>query len=109
MAAGSIYTEAIDELVAIGAAIASNCEPCLEHHVGRARELGVADEDLVRAVQTARTVKAAPARNVARLAGELLRGDGGLAEPQAPTDASPCCRGGGAREAEAAAEDCAAD
>ena len=39
MSAESIYTDAVDELVAIGAAIASNCEPCLEHHVGRAREL----------------------------------------------------------------------
>ena len=95
MSATSIYTEAVEELVAVGAAIASNCEPCLEYHVGRARELGVSDDDLVRAVQTARAVKAAPARNVARLAGDLLRG-GELAEATAPSDTSPCSRGGGA-------------
>jgi AhpD family alkylhydroperoxidase len=82
--------EAIDELVAVGAAIASNCEPCLEHHVGKARELGVPDEDILRAVQTARVVKAAPARNVVRLAGELLRGGAPLADVKAPSDDSPC-------------------
>jgi AhpD family alkylhydroperoxidase len=82
--------EAIDELVAVGAAIASNCEPCLEHHVGKARELGVPDEDIVRAVQTARVVKAAPARNVARLAGELLHNGAPLSDVTGPPDDSPC-------------------
>ena len=90
MTTETLSREAIDELVAVGAAIASNCEPCLKHHVGRARELGVADEDILRAVQTARAVKAAPARNVARLAGELLRGGTPLADVEAPLDASPC-------------------
>ena len=92
MSAESIYTDAVDELVAVSAAVASNCEPCLEYHVGRARELGVMDEDLVRAVQTARAVKAAPARNVAKLAGALLQDGAGLPQPAAPSDASPCCR-----------------
>jgi hypothetical protein len=58
-------------------------------HVGRARELEVADEDLVREVQTARAVKAAPARNVARLAGDLLRGGESLGNVDAPADMSP--------------------
>lgn len=106
MSAKSIYCDAVDELVAVGAAIASNCEPCLEYHVGRARELGVTDEDLVRAVQTARAVKAAPARNVAKLAGNLLRGGASLPQPTAPSDASPCCHGAGPAEAESGATEC---
>ena len=99
--------EAIDELVAVGAAVASNCEPCLEYHVGKARELGVPDDDIVRAVQTARVVKAAPARNVARLAAELLRDGRPLAEAGAPPDSSPCCRGGDAVEPAAVESGCA--
>ena len=102
MSGDSIYTDAVDELVAVGAAIASNCEPCLEHHVGRARQLEVPDEDLVRAVQTARAVKAAPARNVAKLAGALLRDGGSLQAPEEPSDASPCCRGAAAAQTAAA-------
>ena len=93
----------------MGAAIASNCELCLEYHVGRARELGVPDEDVVRAVQTARAVKAAPARNVAKLAGALLRGGGALEQPEEPKDASPCCRGAEAGGEAPAAMECATD
>jgi AhpD family alkylhydroperoxidase len=104
----TLSREAIDELVAVGAAVASNCEPCLRHHVSKARELGVPDDDILRAVQTARVVKAAPARNVARLAGELLRDGAPLVDVETPADASPCSRS--ACEAEPAAEepDCAA-
>ncbi|HZL64613.1 MAG TPA: carboxymuconolactone decarboxylase family protein [Thermoleophilia bacterium] len=101
----TIYSEAVDELVAVGAAIGSNCEPCLTFHVGRARDLAVPDDDILRAVQTARTVKAAPARNVARLAGELLRGGCELDEPAAPPDSSPCCRPGRDQGGDACAGD----
>jgi AhpD family alkylhydroperoxidase len=74
-----IYTPAVDELVAIAAAVASNCEPCLEYHVGVARELGVGDEEIAQAVKTARKVKETPARSVLRAADELL----GTAAPKA--------------------------
>lgn len=66
------YTAEIEELVAIGAAIASNCSPCLEHHVGKAHDLGIDDTVIRAAIQTARVVKAAPARAVLRRADELL-------------------------------------
>jgi AhpD family alkylhydroperoxidase len=71
-ATGLDYTPAVEELVAIGAAIASNCSPCLDYHVGKARDLGVDDGVIRSAISTARTVKAAPARAVLRRADELL-------------------------------------
>jgi AhpD family alkylhydroperoxidase len=37
----SLYTAAVAELVAIGAAIASNCEPCFKYHFDKARKLGI--------------------------------------------------------------------
>jgi len=66
------YTPLVDELVAVAAAVAANCEPCLEYHVGVARGLGVADADIARAVQTARKVKETPARHILRAADGLL-------------------------------------
>lgn len=69
---GAIYTEAVAELVAIGAAIASNCEPCFKFHFDRARKLGVSREDMLRAVNTAQSVKEAPARSVLELAERIL-------------------------------------
>lgn len=53
----SIYSEAVTELVAIGAAIASNCEPCFRYHYDQARKLGVSREDMWAAVETAKAVK----------------------------------------------------
>jgi len=53
----SIFTEAVAELVAIGAAIAPNCEPCFTFHYDKARKLGVSREDMLRVVTTARNVK----------------------------------------------------
>ena len=68
----TIYTEAVAELVAIGAAIAANCEPCFKFHFDRARRLGVSHEDMLLAVNTAQGVKDAPARSVLNLARRIL-------------------------------------
>ncbi len=68
----SIYTDAVQELVAIGAAIASNCEPCFRFHYDKARKLGVSKDDMARAVSTAKMVKEAPARAVLALAEKYL-------------------------------------
>ena len=92
-APASIYTEAVEELVAIGAAIASNCEPCFRFHYDKARELGVSKEDMARAVATAQMVKDAPARAVLELADRYL-GAKTEAEPAPaaccpPSDAAP--------------------
>ena len=68
VAAKSIYSDAVQELVAIGAAIAANCEPCFRYHFDKARKLGVSKEDMARAVTTAQMVKESPARAVIELA-----------------------------------------
>jgi AhpD family alkylhydroperoxidase len=70
----SIYSEAVAELVAIGAAIASSCEPCFRFHYDKARKLGVSKEDMAHAVATAKMVKEAPAKAVLDLAEKYLGG-----------------------------------
>ena len=69
----SLFTDAVAELVAIGASIAANCEPCFKAHYDRARKLGVSKADMLRAVETAQAVKDAPARAVLALADRYLR------------------------------------
>ena len=94
--APSIFTEQVGELVAIGAAIASNCEPCLTFHVNRGRALGVTDADMRRAVDLAQLVKEMPARAVLDLAGRHLEtkvaqpAGGAVNESPAPA-AGGCC------------------
>ena len=68
----SIYSDQVRELVALGAAVAANCEPCFKYHYDQARKLGVRDEDMLAAVRTAQQVKQAPARAMLELAGRLL-------------------------------------
>lgn len=68
----SIFTDQVAELVAIGAAIASNCEPCFKFHYDQARKLGVADADMRRTVDLAQKVKETPARAVLDLASRYL-------------------------------------
>ncbi|HEX7487789.1 MAG TPA: arsenite efflux transporter metallochaperone ArsD [Anaeromyxobacteraceae bacterium] len=68
----SIYSETVQELVAIGAAIASNCEPCFRFHYDKARKLGVSKDDMARAVATAKMVKESPARAVLEVAEKYL-------------------------------------
>lgn len=74
-AALSLYTDAVAELVAIGAAIAANCEPCFKYHFQQAKKLGVSHEDMMRAVKTALSVKETPAKAMLQLAHRFLEGD----------------------------------
>ena len=81
------YSIAVNELVAIGAAIAANCEPCLKHHFHQAQQLGVSKAAVARAVEMAAKVKDSPHQSILRLAGRLT-GSGS----NKPADASdPCC------------------
>jgi AhpD family alkylhydroperoxidase len=67
-----IYSAAVAELVAIGAAIACNCEPCFKYHYTAARKLGVSKEDVASAVATAKAVKETPAEAILKLADKYL-------------------------------------
>ena len=74
-AAPSLYTDAVAELVAIGAAIAANCEPCFKFHFQQAKKLGVSREDMMRAVRTAQSVKETPAKAMLQMASRFLEGE----------------------------------
>ncbi len=51
-------------LVALGAALASNCIPCIEHHVPLARKNGLSDAEIVVAIELADRIRQVPARKV---------------------------------------------
>jgi len=86
-APSTVWNDSVAELVAIGAAIASNCEPCFKFHYDKASKLGVSREDMVRAVTLAQQVKESPAKSVLDLAARHLEPPGARAKP--------CCCGGG--------------
>jgi AhpD family alkylhydroperoxidase len=89
--------------VAIGAAIASNCEPCFKFHYAAARKLGVSREDMASAVTMAQGVKDTPAQSILMLADRILKSgvDGEEAVAEAPQAATGSCCGGAPTEAKA--------
>jgi len=94
----AVWSEAVAELVAIGAAVGANCEPCFKFHYDQARKLDVAHDDLVATVRLAQQVKEAPATAMLGLAGKLLGvepsafGASILNESPSEADAGePCC------------------
>jgi AhpD family alkylhydroperoxidase len=82
-----LFTPAVAELVAIGAAIAANCEPCLKYHYCEAQRLGVSKADMASAVRKAAGVKDSPHQAILRLADKLT--ETCLGNPAAASD--PCC------------------
>jgi AhpD family alkylhydroperoxidase len=97
-----IFSPAVAELVAIGAAIAANCEPCLKYHYRQAQLLGVSKADMASAVKTAAGVKDSPHQTILRLANRLT--GAGLSVAEAAGD--PCCGAAGTKESETAAPCC---
>ena len=47
----------VKELIAIGASVTANCQPCLQYHVSKARESGADDEEIGIAIAVAKTVR----------------------------------------------------
>src|SRR5690349_3224940 len=81
------YSPGVDELVAIGAAIAANCETCLKYHYREAEQLGVSKADMARAVAMGAKVKDSPHQAILRLA-ERLTGSG---QGRSADAADRCC------------------
>jgi arsenite methyltransferase len=80
-----LYSEPVNELVALGAAIAANCQPCFKYHHQRALTLGVSEDDMTRAVNTALAVKKMAERETLQLADQILAGG-----PEAETPKGGC-------------------
>ena len=67
------------ELVAIGAAMGSNCVPCIEYHVPQAKKAGLSDVEIAEAIRLSDKVRQVPAHKVLdvalRLVGAVPAGD----------------------------------
>lgn len=47
----------IKELIAIGASVTANCQPCLRYHITRALENGADEQEILEAITVARMVR----------------------------------------------------
>jgi 4-carboxymuconolactone decarboxylase len=90
------------ELVALGAAMGSNCVPCMEYHIPAARKAGLSGAQIDEAVRLADEVRQVPARKALEVSlavlGNVASSPGGqptVASCAQPTpsaeNGSPCC------------------
>jgi AhpD family alkylhydroperoxidase len=95
------------ELIALAAAVGSNCEACFRSHYETARAVGLSTQEILDALTVAEAVKATPAQRMRELAARKLDVPvdalGGRAPtPAAEDDAAGDCGCGPAAQAEPA-------
>lgn len=60
------------ELVAMGAAAAANCHPCMDYHLAKCDELGIDRAEVIAAVKVGLMVNHGAESAIRKKAGELL-------------------------------------
>lgn len=63
----------IKELIAIGASISANCQPCLEYHTGKAAEFGISDSEIKEAIEVGTFVRRGAAAKMDKFASSLKK------------------------------------
>lgn len=71
-------------LIAVGASVAANCQPCLETNLARARECGADEAELAQAIWVGKMVRKGAASKMDDFASDLVK-----REPQ-NTQAADC-------------------
>jgi len=82
----SLLTTREQELVSLGAAMGSNCVPCIEHHIPASRTAGLSDAQISEAIRLADNVRQVPARRTLDTALSLLS-----ESTPASQAVKPCC------------------
>ena len=80
--------ERMTALIAVGASVAANCGPCLDHHAGKARAAGAGADEIAQAIEVGKGARAGAAMMMDRHAAKLP-GASSLAMAASPAG---CCR-----------------
>ncbi|MBI5633838.1 MAG: carboxymuconolactone decarboxylase family protein [Nitrospirae bacterium] len=63
----------ITELIAIGASVTANCQPCLQYHVEKALESGASDFEIAEAIEVAKAVRKGAAGKMDQFAATISK------------------------------------
>lgn len=85
--ASTALTPQVEELIALGAAIAAGCEPCFKFHYDKARKFGVTLDAMYEAIEIGNKVKRASTQNMLELAERILG-------EREQVESTPSCCGG---------------
>jgi len=83
------------ELIAIGASVTAHCQPCLTYHVGKAREMGIGEQEIREAVSVGQKVEKGSMSAMRDFTGDLLgspsRGNSACCSGQTSPEGKSCC------------------
>ncbi len=79
------------EFVAIGAALASNCIPCVIYHIGESKKTGITEGQLREAIELAVSIRRVPAQQVVDTAYAQLGDGSSVSSDQVDGECSDCC------------------
>ncbi len=68
-------------LIAVGASIAANCQPCLQTNVTKALENGADEQEIAQAIQVGKMVRQGAASKMDKFASSLNDADTFVAKP----------------------------
>jgi AhpD family alkylhydroperoxidase len=85
----NILNDKTRSLIAVGASIAANCQPCLKHHLAKAQELGINSQEILEAIEVGKAVRTGAAGSMDKLVAEMKRNDLNLCASSG--DAQGCC------------------
>lgn len=80
--------EQTKELIAVAASVAAHCQPCLEYHYSKARELGIEIAEINEAIDIGHQVARGAGKAIRDLQETLIPG-----APSADTAEGGCCGG----------------
>lgn len=60
------------ELIAIGASVGAHCQPCLTYHVGKAKELGIGEDEIREAIAVGHMVEKGAMAAMKQFSAEVL-------------------------------------
>ncbi len=63
--------EKTKELIAVGASVSANCQPCLENHSEKALELGADAEEIAEAIEMGKRIRRGVATKMDQFISEL--------------------------------------
>jgi len=84
--------EKTKEMIAIGASVSAHCQPCLEYHVGKAREVGLNDDEIREAIAVGHMVEKGAMASMKQFSAGILDA------PAKPASSGGCCSGGNAKK-----------
>lgn len=62
----------IQALIAVGAAVSANCQPCLQSTIMLARESGVNEQEIAEAIEVGKRIRKGAASKMDKFAAELI-------------------------------------